>query len=214
MDRAATIAILGAGNVGASLGRIWSGRGREIIFGASDPKSVRIAQVLARMPGKARAVSHAEAARSAGVVVLSVPWQAAKDVLAAAGALDGKILVDCTNPLEPDLSGLHLGLTTSAAESVAEWAPGAEVVKAFNTIGAACFGAAEFGGQRADGFYCGDSAAAKDTVRVLIEEAGLNPVDVGGLKQARLLEPLAMLWIDLAVHQGWGANHGFKLLRR
>ncbi len=214
MDPAATVAILGAGNVGSALGRIWSGRGREIVFGTSDPKSSRIAQVLARMPGQARAVSHAEAVRAAGVVVLCVPWQAAKDVVAAADGFDGKILIDCTNPLAADLSGLTIGLATSAGESVAGWAPEAEVVKAFNTIGAACFGAADFGGQRADGFYCGDSAAAKETVRVLIEETGLNPVDVGGLKQARLLEPLAMLWIDLAVHQGWGANHGFKLLRR
>ncbi|MGH9455635.1 MAG: NADPH-dependent F420 reductase, partial [Terriglobia bacterium] len=110
--------------------------------------------------------------------------------------------------------GLTVGLTTSAAELVASWAPGAKVVKAFNTVGAAVFGNAQFGPQRADGFYCGDDAGAKSVVTHLIEQAGLEPVDVGALVNARLLEPLAMLWIDLAVNQRQGPNHAFKLLRR
>lgn len=214
MDKAGIIAVLGAGNVGSALGRIWSARGRTIVVGASDPRSAHVAQVLERIGGGARAASHAGAAAEADIVVLSVPWNAARDVVCAAGNLEGKIVIDCTNPLKHDLSGLAIGHTTSAGECVAEWAAGARVVKAFNTIGAACFGAAEFGGQRADGFYCGDDPDAKAAVRTLIDEAGMNPVDVGPLRQARLLEPLAMLWIDLAVHQGWGANHAFKLLRR
>jgi predicted dinucleotide-binding enzyme len=88
------------------------------------------------------------------------------------------------------------------------------VVKAFNTIGAGNYGKTEFAGTRADGFYCGDDAAAKDKVKPLIADIGLNPVDVGPLRNARLLEPLAMLWIDLAFNQKWGPNHAFKLLRR
>ena len=97
---------------------------------------------------------------------------------------------------------------------MAGWAPNARVVKAFNTIGAANYGNAQFGMQRADGFYCGDEQDAKNLAKQLIEETGLNPVDVGPLKNARLLEPLAMLWIDLAVNQKQGPNHAFKLLRR
>ncbi|HEV2688952.1 MAG TPA: hypothetical protein VGV35_10365, partial [Bryobacteraceae bacterium] len=96
----------------------------------------------------------------------------------------------------------------------ASWAPGARVVKAFNTIGSMNYGNARFGAQRADGFYCGDDPGAKALVRQLIEDIDMEPVDVGPLRNARLLEPLAMLWIDLAVNQRQGTNHAFKLLRR
>ncbi len=124
------------------------------------------------------------------------------------------MLIDCTNPLAADLQGLSVGLNTSAGEQVAGWARGARVVKAFNAIGADSMGHADFAGTAADGFYCGDDAKAKATVKGLVAEAGLNPVDVGPLRNARLLEPLALLWIDLAVNQSWGTNHAFKLLRR
>src|SRR5207248_9037251 len=131
-----------------------------------------------------------------------------------AGELGNKVLIDCTNPLAEDLKGLVLGLTTSAGEIVATWAPGARVVKGFNTIGAGNYGNAQFGSMRADGFYCGDDQDAKDVAKQLIEEVGLDPVDVGPLKNARLLEPLALLWIDLTVNQGQCPNHAFTLLWR
>ena len=76
------------------------------------------------------------------------------------------------------------------------------------------FGVTDFFGMRADGFYCGDDIAAKALVRDLIAEIGMDPVDVGPLRNARLLEPMALLWIDLANNRGWGRNHAFKLLRR
>ena len=129
------------------------------------------------------------------------------------GDLNGKILIDATNPLAPDLSGLVVGNTWSAGEQVEAWT-GAKVVKAFNTIGSVLFGVADFAGMRADGFYCGDDIAAKMFVSNLIAEIGMDPVDVGPLRNARLLEPMALLWIDLANNRGWGRNHAFKLLRR
>jgi predicted dinucleotide-binding enzyme len=198
------IAILGAGNVGGALGRVWAGQGHDVVFGVSDPKSPKVTAALSALQGKARAASNAEAAGPAGVVVLSVPWPAAQEALRAAGSLAGKILIDCTNPLAANLQGLSVGLTTSAAEQVAGWAPGAKVVKAFNTLGAVNFGNAQFGSQRADGYYCGDDAAAKAVVKELIEQVGLDPVDVGPLTSARLLEPLAMLWISLGLRAGYG----------
>ncbi len=209
MNAPLRIAILGAGNVGGALGAIWLGKGHNISFGVPDPqKSKR------NITTGAAVTTNKEAVAGADIVVLGVPWPAAHEAIRNAGDLDGKILIDCTNPLAPDLSGLVIGATTSAAEMVATWAPAARVVKAFNTIGAANFGNAQFGTQRADGFYCGDDQESKNVVKRLIEEVGLKPVDVGPLKNARLLEPLAMLWIDLAVNQGQGTNHGFKLLRR
>jgi 8-hydroxy-5-deazaflavin:NADPH oxidoreductase len=105
-------------------------------------------------------------------------------------------------------------VTTSAAEQVAGWATGAKVVKAFNTIGAPNFGNAQFGSQKAEGCYCADDTSAKATVRELVAAAGFDPVDVGPLRNARLPEPLAMLWVDLAVNQRQGINHACKLLRR
>jgi len=188
------IAVIGAGNVGGALARIWSAAGHEVKVGGR---------------GKNQA-----ATAGAEIVALCVPWQAAEDAVRTSGDLSGAIIIDCTNPLLPDLSGLALGTTTSAAEQISVWAAGARVVKAFNTIGAACYGNAQFGAQRADGFYCGDDASAKNSVRELIADVGLDPADVGPLRNARYLEALAMLWIDLAVNQKQGPNHGFKLLRR
>jgi predicted dinucleotide-binding enzyme len=207
------IAVLGAGNVGGTLGKLWAGRGHEVRFGVPDPGSEKIRALLASTGKKALAGSNREAAGASEVVVLSVPWPAAEQAIRDCGDLKSKVVIDCTNPLRSDLKGLAVGTTTSAGEQVAIWS-GAKVVKAFNTIGAGDYGNADFAGTRADGFFCGDDEAAKAKVKPLIADIGLNPVDVGPLRNARLLEPLAMLWIDLALNQKWGSNHAFKLLRR
>ncbi len=146
--------------------------------------------------------------------MFATPWATTAEAIKAAGNLSGKILVDATNPLKPDLSGLAIGHTTSAGEEVARLAPGARVVKAFNTIGAVHMTNPRFGDQRASMFICGDDAAAKRTVASLAEALGFEPVDVGPLSQARLLEPLAMLWISMAFAYGHGPNIAFKLLHR
>ena len=208
------IAVLGAGNVGASLARLWAAAGHDVSFGLPNPQSEKAQAAVKALAQKVRAATNKDAVLPARVVALCVPWPQAQEAIRSSGDLTGKVLIDCTNPLAPDLSGLAIGLTTSAAEQVAGWALGAKVVKAFNTIGAANFGNAQFGSEKADGYYCGDDAGAKATVRELVAAAGLDPVDVGPLRNARLLEPLAMLWIDLAVNQRQGVNHAFKLLRR
>jgi predicted dinucleotide-binding enzyme len=207
------IAVVGAGNVGGALGRLWSDKGHEVRFAVPDANSPKVKQLLESIRSRAQAASNDEAAQASEVVVLAVPWPAAEKAIRDCGDLRSKVLIDCTNPLRADLSGLVLGHTTSAAEQVAAWS-GAKVVKAFNTLGAGLYGQAEFDGSRADGFYCGDDATAKATAKGLISDIGLSPVDVGPLRNARLLEPMAMLWIDLAINQGWGARHAFKLLRR
>jgi 8-hydroxy-5-deazaflavin:NADPH oxidoreductase len=203
------IAVLGAGNVGGALGRIWLSKGHQITFGVPDPQKTKRDVVAG-----AKVTRNKEAVAQSEVVALSVPWQVAQEAIRDSGDLRDKILIDCTNPLASDLKSLVLGTTTSAAETIATWARTSRVVKAFNTIGAANYGNAQFGTQGADGFYCGDDQDAKNIVKPLIEDVGLNPVDVGPLRNARALEPLALLWIDLAVSQGQGPNHAFKLLRR
>ncbi len=209
-----SIAVLGAGNVGAALARVWAAAGHNVTFGLPDPQSQKSRTAVSKLGGKVQAGSNKDAASGAQIIALCVPWPAAQDAIRQCGNLSGKILIDCTNPLTPDLQGLSVGTTNSAAEQVASWASGAKVVKAFNTIGAGNFGNAQFGSQRADGFYCGDDSAAKSSIRELIEAAGMDPVDVGPLRNARWLEAVAMLWIDMAVNRKQGPNHAFKLLRR
>ncbi|MGH3633780.1 NADPH-dependent F420 reductase [Mycobacterium sp.] len=128
------------------------------------------------------------------------------------GDLSGKTLVDCTNPLTADFAGLEVGLTTSGAEQVAEWAPGARVCKAMNQIGAAMMDGPQLSGQPVM-FVCGDDDDAKSATTALVTELGFEAVDVGGLTLARLLEPYALLWIHLALWRGFGTNFGFGLLR-
>ena len=207
------IGIIGSGNVGGTLGMVWAGRGHQILFSYSrDPK--KLEGLVASAGTNASAGSPAEAAQFGEVVALAVPWPAVDDALQAAGSLAGKILIDCTNPLKGDLSGLEIGHTTSAAEEIARRAPGARVVKAFNSIGAANMANPVFGAQRASMFFCGDDAAAKTMVARLLEEIGFEPVDAGALVIARLLEPLAMLWIHLAYGRGMGPDFAFKLVQR
>jgi 8-hydroxy-5-deazaflavin:NADPH oxidoreductase len=208
------IGTIGAGSVGGTLGRAWAAKGHDVVFGVRDPRGPKVQELVRATGGKARAASPAEAAAHGEVVLLATPWAAAQAALRGAGDLRGKILVDATNPLEPDLSGLALGHTTSAGEEVARWAPGARVVKAFNTIGAQHVANPRFGAEKASMLVCGDDLGAKETVLGLAEVLGFDPVDAGPLRQARLLEPLAMLWISLAYAYGHGPDIAFKLLRR
>lgn len=204
------IGIIGAGNVGSTLGSRWSKAGHKITFGSRDSKSQKMTE-LARNTG-ATAGSNHEAAE-ADVVVLTTPWPAAKEAVSGL-PLDRKVLVDVTNPILPDLSGLDVGTTTSGAEQVAQWAKGARVVKAFNTVGFNVMAHPQLRDGNAVMFYCGDDAEAKKTVHQLAADLGFDPHDAGPLTQARYLEPFAMLWITLALNQGYGREFGFKLMQK
>lgn len=209
------IAVIGAGNVGGALGTLWAGKGHEIMFGVRQPSSQPLARLVQSISGQVRAGSVREAAAFGEVVVLATPWPATENAIRSAGNLAGKTVLDCTNPLAPDLSGLVIGTDNSAGEEVARWAAGANVVKAFNTIGAVNFANPRFGAEAASMFIAGDDADAKAVAAQLAADLGFEVVDTGPLAAARWLEPLAMLWIHLAYKQGFGpAGHAFKLLRR
>jgi predicted dinucleotide-binding enzyme len=162
----------------------------------------------------ARAATLADTVASCDVLLLSTPWPATKEILAGAGDLSGKILIDAVNPILPGFEGLEVGATTSAAEMIAAWAPGARVVKAFNTIGSNIMADANLSGHAALLLYCGDDAEAKKIVRGLATGLGFDAEDAGPLKQARLLEPMALLWVTLAYAQGFGREFAFKIIRR
>ena len=92
------IAIIGAGNVGGTLGAAWANRGHEVFFGVRGAADPKLKELLARTSGKARAATVSDAVVPAEVVALTVPWPAAQDALRTAGDLGGKVLLDCTNP--------------------------------------------------------------------------------------------------------------------
>lgn len=206
------IGVIGIGMVGGTLGRRWATGGHEVIFGVREPSSEKVGRLLADSGQNARAGTVAEAASFGEVVALATPWGGTEDALRHAANLRGKVLLDCTNPLKPDLSGLEGD--RSAAEQVAAWAPGAKVVKIFNTTGANNMDDPRFGDDRATMFYCGDDAEAKKVAARLAEELGFEAVDAGPLAEARSLEHLALLWIHLAYVQKLGRGIAFKLIRR
>ena len=208
------IAVIGTGNVGSVLGTRWAQKGHQVVFGSRDPEGEKAQQLVAGAGPNACAASPAEAAAVSDVVVFATPWQATEDAIAGAGDLAGKVVVDCTNPLKPGLTGLEMGLDTSAGEQVAAWAAGARVVKAFNTTGSSNMQDPHYDGEPLAMFICGDDEAARQSVAALAEDLGFEAVEAGGLKMARYLEPLAMLWISLAYGQGLGPNFGFRLVRR
>lgn len=208
------IGIIGAGNVGSALARGWIAKGHEVKFGVPDPAANKIGALLVELGTQATAGSVAEAAGFGAVVALAVPWQAAQDAVQNMGSLSGKILLDCTNPIKADFSGLEIGHTTSAGEMVAQWAAGANVVKIFNTTGANIMADSQFGAQLPVMFYCGDDAGAKKVGAQLASELGFDPVDAGPLTQAAQLEAAAWLWITMALKYGAGTNMAFALLKR
>jgi 8-hydroxy-5-deazaflavin:NADPH oxidoreductase len=208
------IAIIGTGNVGAALGQRWAAAGHDILFGVRQPGAAKVAAVVKKAGARARAVAVREATAGADVVVLAIPFDGAEQTIAACGNLAGKIVIDCINPLFPDLSGLTVGHTDSAGEAVARWAKGARVVKTLNTTGSGNMLDPHYGHETLSMFVCGDDADAKKVVIGLLAELGFEPIDAGPLTQARYLEPLAMLWISMAYRFGQGPNFGFRVVRR
>ena len=200
-----SIAILGAGNMAKGLAALFAKAGYKVVVGARD---VSKAQAAAAAAGHgARGDSIAAAAKSAEVIVLAAPFEAAAAVLAAAGDVAGKVIVDISNPLTPDYMGLTIGHTTSAGEEIQKLAPKAKVVKAFNTIFAQVLAnGGKAAGRATTVFVAGDDASANGAVEAIARKAGFDVVQTGGLKLARYLEPLAGLNVVLAYGRGLGAD--------
>jgi predicted dinucleotide-binding enzyme len=217
------IAILGAGNVGGTLGRRWADLGHDVIFGIRNPeRGASAVKGGGALPAKASVASPADAVRGAEVVVLATPWASVADALDEAGvrsgALDGKPLLDTTNPLKKDMS-LDVGPNgESAGERVQALAPKAQVVKVFNTTGANNMADPKYDGASTVMFYAGDDKSAKQIAHDLATSLGFDAIDAGSLTRARELEHWAMLWISLAYGLAGGAALGrdfaFRVVRR
>ncbi|MFN2550144.1 MAG: NADPH-dependent F420 reductase [Myxococcales bacterium] len=185
------IAIAGDGNVGSALQKGLSRAGHEVT-------------AVGRQPGKLK-----EAASTATIVILAVPYGAVDATLAELGdTIDGKPLVDCTNPLTKEMKLAATG--TSAAEELQKKAPRAKVVKAFNTTFAGTMSTGKAKGETLSIYAASDDAAAKKDVLQLARDIGFDAVDAGPLQNARYLEPLAVLNIQLAYSVGLGPDSGFR----
>lgn len=208
------IAIVGTGNVGSVLGRRLGEAEHEVTFISRLPSSEKAAN-LRMLPGVTDVVADLRPCIGDFPVILYAgPYDHAQAILEKAGDFNGTVLVDCTNPLNKTFDGLQLGHTESAGEMMARWAIGARVVKSFNTTSVATMADPVYDGNAATQFYCGDDAQAKQIVSGLIRELKMDPVDAGPLKNARYLEATAMLYIHLAVREGWGGNCALKMMRR
>jgi len=208
-----TIAIIGTGNVGGALAVRLAKAGYAVRLGVREGKDQ--SELLGRAGPTATVDTPAGAAAAADVVVLAVPGNAAVEAATALGELAGKVIVDTTNPVAwnagPVLAAPAEG---SNAAALAAALPKARVVKAFSTFGAEFHADPSLPGGPVDVQIASDDAEARQLVAAIAERAGFNPVDVGPLRNAALLESLAVLWIHLATVGGRGRNAAFKLITR
>lgn len=195
-----TTAIIGLGNMGKGLAKRLAGK-TELVLGVSNTTT---AAEFGRSVG-AKVLDYKDAAAAADIVILALPYSVALE-LARTLPLSGKIVVDITNPITADFSGLSIGHTTSAAEEIARVATGARLVKGFNTIFAALFDAPVAATTGIPVFLAGNDAAAVDAVAELAQQAGFAVERVGGLDGARLVEPVGMLNIRFGYGLGKGTG--------
>lgn len=209
------IAIIGSGNVGKTLAQRWLSKGHQVVFGSREPTSAKLMALLAELGPGASSTGIEEAPSQADVVVLAVPWDAALSSVRALGDLNNNVLIDATNPIGMTPQGLQAGLvvghTTSAAEEIAATAIHARVVKAFNQAGAGVMANPAVKPADCTMFICGDDDDAKQLTTRLAEDMALRVEDAGDLRQARLLEPLGMLWIHMCYLRGKGPDFCFNI---
>ncbi len=193
------LAIIGKGHMGGALAKLSAQAGHSVAVGSLDPRQ----PVL-------------PALQDAELVILAVPYAAALALTDDVGvriALAGKIVVDISNPLAVDYMSLTIGHTTSAAEEIAKRLPGARVVKAFNTMFAEVLGLRANGAKvAATALVAADDEEAKRSVIALAQAFGFEALDAGALSNARYLEPMTELLIQLAYGKGMGTRIGFALV--
>lgn len=205
------IGIIGAGMVGGALTKAFAKRGHTVVVSSSDPASDKMKALIGEAGSHACAGSNVETAKHSDVLILATPWGATKSIVQSMGDLSGKIVIDATNPIKADFSGLEFFENSSGGEQVQAWAKGAHVVKTLNQIGFSLMDAPRVAAGEAIMFIAGDDEDAKATVATLVESLGFKAEDCGGLAMSRSLEPLAWLWINRAMMQQKGPTFAFVL---
>ena len=189
-----TIAIIGTGNVAGALGPEFAAQGHDIVYGSRDPSREEVTSLVERTGGNASAVTQTEAVAGADIVVLAVPGAVAEGVAGSLGDLSGKIIIDPTNRVMRGDDGFtRYTMETSNAELIQGAAPGATVVKAFNTLN---FRTMIDPGGPVTIPLASDDVDAKALVAELVSGMGLEPIDVGPLSGAHVLEGMLAIWIN------------------
>jgi predicted dinucleotide-binding enzyme len=195
------IGIIGAGNIGGTLGQKWAAAGHTVSYGVRTPEDAKFDGL--RVSGSV--VSTAEAATTGEVIVLALPGAAVADFAAEhAAALAGKIIIDATN----NVGSAEMNSLAVLAKEI----PSAQLVRAFSTLGWENFADPQINGEQVDLFYCG-APAARETCEELITDVGLRPVYIGDVEAAAALDGMTRVWFALAFRQNQGRRLAFKLLR-
>jgi NADPH-dependent F420 reductase len=191
---AETIAMIGTGEVGAALGQRFAAAGHRVVYGSRDPARADVQQLVTQTGPMASATTQRDAAQSADVIVLAVPWDVAEALVGELGDLSGRIVVDPTNPRRIAEDGLRdYAFDGSNAERIQARVPAARVVKALSTLGTLTMLDPASAGSIVSVPIAGDDAAAKRVVADLVAGIGLEPVDVGPLRYAHVIEGLHYL---------------------
>lgn len=199
----ATIAVIGAGNIGGGLATKWAAKGHTVTFGARSPDNPTLTE-LARKIGAERAPIET-AVQQSDVVVFAIPGPDMPETLKRLGGLlDHKVLVDAANNVRSE----HMNSAAAAAEA----APGAFYYRAFNSYGWEQVDRPVVDGTQADGFYCGPDGAPRATIEQLISDVGFRPVWVGGPEDVEVVDGLLRLWFTLVMRRGHSRRLAFKLL--
>jgi predicted dinucleotide-binding enzyme len=191
-----TIAIIGTGDVAGALGPEFAAQGHTVVYGSRDPDRPSVAELVERTGSRASATTPAAAVVGADIVVLAVPGLLVGQITESLGDLSGRIIIDPTNPLERSASGFRHAVDSSNAEIVQAAAPGARVVKAFNTLNWQTMIDPSAAGGPVSIPLVGDDERAKAVVAELADGMGLSPIDLGGLEHARWVEGMLVLWIN------------------
>jgi len=191
-----TIAIIGTGDVGQALGPAFAKQGHTIVYGSRNPERGKVRDLVEQTGNDASATTPAEAVVGADIVVLAVPGMMVEEITLGLGDLSGKIIIDPTNPLQRKLNRLEHGVDTSNAEIIQSAAPNAHVVKAFNTLNWKTMVDPLSAGGPVSIPLAGDSGKSKKRVAELVTGMGLEPIDVGSVKDARWVEGMLILWIN------------------
>jgi hypothetical protein len=214
------IGILGSGDVGRKLAEGFLEIGDTIKIGSRNPNQEKITEWMAKHDkAKVSSGTFAEAASFGELDLIATLWAGTADAIKMADPKNfaGKVVIDVTNPLDFSKGmppRLAIGHTDSAGETVQRMLPDSKVVKAFNIVGNPHFIHPDFPGGPPTMFICGNDDQAKKTViDNILAKFGWETIDIGGIEGARLLEPLAFLWIMHYFRTGNG-NHAFKLLRK
>ncbi|GAB4417147.1 MAG: NAD(P)-binding domain-containing protein [Bacteriovoracaceae bacterium] len=209
------LGFIGIGQVGGALALKLGKGGHSIILGARDTTHPK-AQALAKEIGlKAKIENIRDCIEQSDVIFLATPWKAVEGLaLEYRDLLANKVLIDCTNPLKPDLSGLAVSGENSGGEILQSLLPQTKVIKAFNTVGFNIMKEPVLEGRKSVMYFCGNDEKSRHLVQELINEVGFFPIEAGDIKSSRLLEPFALLWISSAYKYGLGREFAFSLIKR